>query len=251
MTFEACAALVERGDPERFRAGMAVPLEARRMLFALYAFNIEVSRAPWVTQKPIIAEMRLQWWRDALEEIAEGRAVRRHEVVEELAAHGDAAAARGLDRLVAARRWDVYAEAFADRAALEEYLDATSGELMWQAARLLGQADEAVVRDFAFGVGVANLLRAVPALEARGRKPLVDGRPEGVAALAGDGLAALDRARARRREVGADARPALLAGWAARPVLRQAVREPMKVAEGALKVSPLRFARVSLFGWWV
>jgi len=70
MTFDddlvACAKLVERGDPLRFRTVMAAPLHARRVLFPLYAFNVEVSRAPWVTQEPMIAEMRLQWWRDAL-----------------------------------------------------------------------------------------------------------------------------------------------------------------------------------------
>ena len=46
--FSACAALVERGDPGRFRATMAAPLAARRVLFPLYAFNLEVARAPWV-----------------------------------------------------------------------------------------------------------------------------------------------------------------------------------------------------------
>lgn len=64
MSFDAdltaCAGLVERGDPDRFRAVMAVPVAARRILFPIFAFNIEVSRAPWVTQETVIAEMRLQ-----------------------------------------------------------------------------------------------------------------------------------------------------------------------------------------------
>src|SRR5210317_1238100 len=102
----ACAAIVEKGDPERFAAVMASPLPARRVLFPLYAFNVEVSRAPWVTQETMIAEMRLQWWRDALEEIAEGKPVRRHEVTQPLAGFIDAQGAEILDRLVAARRWD-------------------------------------------------------------------------------------------------------------------------------------------------
>ncbi|MCB1311397.1 MAG: squalene/phytoene synthase family protein, partial [Sedimentitalea sp.] len=63
---DACAGLVQRGDLERFMATMAAPVAARRVLFPLYAFNLEVARAPWVTQEPVIAEMRLQWWRDAL-----------------------------------------------------------------------------------------------------------------------------------------------------------------------------------------
>ncbi|MEQ8366967.1 MAG: phytoene synthase, partial [Roseicyclus sp.] len=62
MSLQACAELVARGDPDRFRATMAAPVDARRVLFPLYAFNIEVSRAPWVTAEPMIAEMRLQFW---------------------------------------------------------------------------------------------------------------------------------------------------------------------------------------------
>ena len=78
---KACAALVQRADPDRFRATMAAPVSARSVLFPVYALNVEVARAPWVTQESMIAEMRLQWWRDALQQIAEGTAVRRHEVV--------------------------------------------------------------------------------------------------------------------------------------------------------------------------
>ena len=78
--WHACAAIVEKGDPDRFLAAMAAPVAARRVLFPLYALNIEVARAPWVTEEAMIAEMRLQWWRDALAEIAAGGQVRRHEV---------------------------------------------------------------------------------------------------------------------------------------------------------------------------
>ena len=81
----ACAAIVQRGDPDRFMATMAAPVAARRVLFPLYAFNVEVARAPWVTEESMIAEMRLQWWRDAVEEVAKGGVVRRHEVVTPLA----------------------------------------------------------------------------------------------------------------------------------------------------------------------
>ena len=232
--FNACAALVERGDPLRFRAAMAAPLAARRVLFPLYAFNVEVARAPWVTQEPMIAEMRLQWWRDVCEEIAEGRAVRRHEVATPLAAVIDGQSAQLLDQLAAARRWDIYRDAFEDAAHFARYLDQTSGNLAWVAARTLGAADENVVRDAAFASGVAAWLMAIPMLEERGRIPLLDGTADGVRTLARDGLDRLARARAQRRKVSAVARPALYHMGAAQAVLRAAVAEPMNVAEGAL-----------------
>src|SRR6056297_1992934 len=129
----ACAQLVERGDPDRFAAVMAAPPQARQALFPIYAFNIEVSRAPWVTQEAMIAEMRLQWWRDALEEIGKGGPVRRHEVVTPLSQILDPESAAVLDRLVAARRWDIYKDAFEDEAHLDSYLRDTAAGLMWVA----------------------------------------------------------------------------------------------------------------------
>ncbi len=254
MSLNACAALVERADPARFRSTMASPVPARRILFPLYAFNVEVARAPWVTEEPMIAEMRLQWWRDALEEIATGEAVRKHEVVDALAAVLDAEGARLLDGLIAARRWDIYKDPFEDAAHFDDYINATSGHLMWTASRLLGAADEHVVREFAYASGVANLFLAIPDLEERGRKPLVDGSIEAVTTLSQRAKTKLDAACRARASVSPAAAVTLTSGYLARPVLHQARIKPDRVARGALGLPPLReslrFAHVALRGWW-
>jgi phytoene/squalene synthetase len=254
MSLNACAALVEKADPERFRATMAAPVPARKILFPLYAFNVEVARAPWVTQEPMIAEMRLQWWRDALEEIATGTKPRKHEVVDALAQVLDAEGAKLLDGLISARRWDVYKDPFEDAAHFDDYIDATAGHLMWTAARLLGQGDDAIIRDFAYAVGVANMFRAIPDLEERGRMPLLDGSEAGVMGLAQRAEAKLTDATKKRREISGAAAPVLYAGYLARPTLRQIRKDPGKVARGALGLPPLRehirFTHVALRGWW-
>jgi hypothetical protein len=238
MSFDAdltaCAALVERGDPRGFRAAMAAPVAARRVLFPLYAFNVEVSRAPWVTQEPMIAEMRLQWWRDVCTEIAEGGTVRRHEVATPLAEVLKPEDGEMLDRLVAARRWDIYREGFEDAAHFDDYLDQTAGTLAWVAARRLGTAEEAVVRQAATGAGIAAWLLAIPQLEDAGRVPLLDGTPEGVKALAQEGQRRLRAVRGQRRAVSRGARPALLHVGAADAVLAAVVRDPGRVAAGEL-----------------
>ena len=64
---------------------MAAPAQYRPSLFVIFAFNLETARAPWMSQETMIAEMRLQWWHDALEEIATGGTGRRHEVLSPLA----------------------------------------------------------------------------------------------------------------------------------------------------------------------
>ncbi|WP_370401678.1 squalene/phytoene synthase family protein [Sulfitobacter sp. JB4-11] len=243
--FSACAAIVERGDPLRFRAVMAAPLPARRVLFPIYAFNIEVARAPWVTQEPMIAEMRLQWWRDVCEEIVQGKPVRRHEVATPLAAAITWQHAQMLDELVAARRWDIYRDPFEDTAHFERYLDQTAGHLAWVAASALGVADEQVVRDAAYAGGVAAWLAAIPELESRGRIPLLDGTGAGVKALAQEGLDRLAKARARRRAVSAAARPAVYHVGAAAAVLKAAVADPTAVADAVLP-DPVEADRVAL-----
>ena len=96
------------------------------------------------------------------------------------------------------------------------------------------------MRRFAYGVGVANWLRAIPKLVAEKRVPLLDGTPEGVRALAQDGLAALKEARANRGAMAASSLPALLPGWQADKILQQAVAAPQRVADGTLGTSEFR-----------
>lgn len=221
----ACAGLVARGDPARFRATMAAPVAMRRMLLPLYAFNLEVARAPWVTREPMIAEIRLQWWRDALEEIAGGGPARRHEVVTPLAAALDPRAARDLDDLVAARRADVEGLDLPDFASLERYLDRTAGTLLWTAARLAGARDASAIRDAGLAQGIAGWLRAMPDLAARGRTVLPPGeRAEGVRNLARTGLDALERFR--QSAVPRGARPVLFVLADVGAELRAARRKP-------------------------
>lgn len=234
MSLSACAALVERGDPERFAAVMAAPAAAQARLFPLYAFNLEVARAPWVSKEPMIAEMRLQWWRDVVAEPV----ARAHEVAGPL--HGVIYAAglpvAVLDALIAARVRDAYGEAFADQAAFDAYLEDTAGGLMWLAAKACGGADEPAARALGWALGLANYLRAVPELEVRGRHPLPDGRAVAVRALAEQGLAKL--AEARR---GAVPKASALAAWQAKGLLMQVQVDPMVVAEGRMGLS--EFAR--------
>jgi phytoene synthase len=240
MSVEACAALVERGDADRFAAVMAAPVALRGRLFVLYAFNLEVARAPWVTKEPMIAEMRLQWWRDVVAEAGAGKPARAHEVAGPLSALiGEAGLpVEVMDRLIEARRWDVYRDPFEDRAAFDAYLADTAGGLMWLAGLACGAGPEpeAPLRELGWAAGLAGFLRAVPELEARGRVPLVDGRAEAVAALAREGLERLTVARGGLRRLGA-AGAATLGAWQAEGLLRLAAREPGRVAEGGLALS--------------
>lgn len=241
MSLGECAERVRAGDPVRFAATMAAPPPARALLWPLYAANLEIARAPWASQEPVVAEMRLQWWIDTLRDLAAGQERPGHPVSEGLAGivARDAGVAGLLTGLAEARRWDCWAEPFEDAAAFDAYLDATAGNLMWAAARLLGAPDaaEAAVRDLAWAGGLAQWLRAAPELEARGRVPLVDGRPEAVRALAARGRARVARARRDAHLVPGAARPALWPAAMAGSILRRAEARPGRVAAGQLATS--------------
>jgi phytoene/squalene synthetase len=238
----ACAQLVHRADRDRFLAIMACPPAARRILFALYAFNVEIARIPWITDEPMIAEMRLQFWRDVLDDIAKGAPPRAHDVAVELAHILRPEHAADLDQLVAMRRWDIYKDPFDDQAHFDAYIAATSGNLIWAAARALGAEDaiKPTIHAYGWATGLANFLRAVPALEGKSRIPLVDGRPQAIKVLAARGLAALRTARAARRNVPKPAAYALYPGWQTQRILQMAHKMPARVAQGGLAQSEFR-----------
>lgn len=247
MSIDACASLLQKGDPDRFLAVISAPLWCREILFPLYAFNLEIARAPWAASQPLVAEMRLQWWRDVLENTRSG-AAKAHEVADPL--HQlirDTGLPVGiLDRMVAARRWDCWSEPFADLAALETYLDDTAGGLIWAGVRALGAPDtaEPAARHYGRAMGMANFLRAVPTLQARGRHPV----PEGckVTDLANLGLEWLSTARKDRKAVPKAAAPALLVGWQTSAILHLA-RKNAEAPDGYLQLS--EFSRRGRLLW--
>ena len=75
---------VRSADRDRFLAALFAPEPARSGLMALLAFDHELARARTVTREPLLAEIRLQWWREAVMEAAGTGAPRAQPVVESL-----------------------------------------------------------------------------------------------------------------------------------------------------------------------
>ncbi len=250
MKINACAALVERGDPDRFAATMAAPPKARETLFPLYAFNLEVARAPWVTTEPLIAEMRLQWWRDVVAAPASGAALA-HEVAGPLhhVIHTKNLSIQTFDKLIAARRWDIGHNPFSTTTDLSDYLEDTGAALMWLAAKSLDAPDaaEKTARDAGWAAALATYLRAVPDLTHRGRVPLPDASNDAIGALAHMGLARLASAHKSRTSIPRHAAPALYPAWQTRALLTLAAIDPACVLQGHLHQS--EFAKRGGLAW--
>jgi len=163
-----CADAVRRHDPDRYLAGLFVPADTRPLIFALYAFNCEIARLGERSREPMLAAVRLQWWRETVEEAAEGRA-RAHPVAISLA---DLFARFSLSMelfagMLDAREFDIGQETFADLGALETYCEATSASLMQIAAQALGVRADDYLRHAGIAYALAGLLRSVPFHAAR------------------------------------------------------------------------------------
>jgi len=173
-SFDHCEALVRAGDKDRFLASLFAPQKYRRALYALFAFNLEVSRTRELAREPMPGEIRLQWWRDALGGAGPG----------DVGAHPVAAALRDvvvryrlpprmLGELIDARTFDLYDEPMASLSDLERYAMQTSSALMEMAGRILCDGRDPGAGDLARHAGVAyaiaGLLRALPVHAARGQ----------------------------------------------------------------------------------
>lgn len=78
--------LVRRVDPDRWLSSRFIgDAQARADVVTLYAYDHELARAPRVASNPILGEIRLTWWREALDEVFDGREVRRHPTAQALA----------------------------------------------------------------------------------------------------------------------------------------------------------------------
>lgn len=75
---------VRAADRDRFLAVLFAPEPVRRGLLALLAFDHELSRTRTVTREPMLARIRLEWWREAAAEAAGDAVPRAQPTVESL-----------------------------------------------------------------------------------------------------------------------------------------------------------------------
>lgn len=69
---DAVRAAARAGERDRYLAALLAPGGLRTDLIALAAFSAELHRARDVVREPMMGEIRLQWWRDALPALARG-----------------------------------------------------------------------------------------------------------------------------------------------------------------------------------
>ncbi|MDZ7627911.1 MAG: squalene/phytoene synthase family protein [Parvularculaceae bacterium] len=155
------ALIAEADEDLNLSLNYAAP-EDRARLAALFAFLIELRRIPSSVSEAPLGEIRLQWHREALDEIVASKRPRAHPVVTALAGAVDVASARPiLETLIDARARLLYEPRFTTLGDLRAFLAAAEAPL---AVLALGSADTARM-GAAQGLAEAHALaRLAPAL---------------------------------------------------------------------------------------
>jgi len=166
--------LLKKTDPDRRLAGLFAPAATRTRLLALYAFNHEIARISDASSESLIGQMKLTWWRDAIEDLYVSPAkVRRHDVTEALAELTDILPKVDLLKLIEARFGDISARPYASLDEVLAYLDITSVLLMRLGLKLAGvEMEDDWVRQAGRAWGLTGLLRAFPHRARNGRAPI-------------------------------------------------------------------------------
>lgn len=163
-----CAELVHAADRDRFIATLFAPEHNRDALYALYAFNIEVSHVRDRAREAAPGEIRLQWWREVLQGERHGEAMASPvaaSLLNTIARHR--LPVKAILTLLDARRFDLYDEPMRTIAELEDYAFKTASALIAMAAQSLGVDAMIVARPMGIAYTLTELLAALPRHAAR------------------------------------------------------------------------------------
>lgn len=171
-----CADQVKQYDRDRYFTSLFAGGERHRALVTLYAFNLEIARTRETVSEPMLGQIRLQWWRDAIGEIYAGSR-RNHPVVFALSTlieRHEPSRAR-FEAMIDGREFDLQEQPPGTLDDLNAYVRSTSGELTCLALELLGARDDASMEigyDAGISWALTGLLKAIPFHAAGGRSYL-------------------------------------------------------------------------------
>ncbi len=158
--------VLRHSDPDRLLLVGFLPAAERLPVAALYALNAEIAKTRAVVSEAMLGSIRLQWWRDALDELFAGERPR-HQCLQPLAdpaRHGRIS--RPLfDTILDARELDLDDAPFRSLDDLVAYAEATTAPLAYLAAELCamdGPETRAALRRVSIAYALVGLMRAVP-----------------------------------------------------------------------------------------
>ncbi len=168
-----CEALLRAGDRDRWLASLFAPPSARPALWAIGAFALEIGGVRARVTQPMLGEMRLRWHLDALADAAgAGEGARAHPVIDALV---DTIARHDLPKdsfeaFIAAATFELYDDPMESAVMFADWSrDWHAAPLRWAVQILGDNPNAAVFAPAGEALGVARVLRNLPATAAAGQ----------------------------------------------------------------------------------
>ena len=149
--------------PDQGMACGFIPADKRDAILTLYAFSAEMQAVKWRTREPMMGEVRLQWWREALLGERPSAEVEAHPLARHVlqGLQHFHLPVSGLVNLVDCMMDDLYDDPPEDMTALELYCGQTVSVLLRYASLMLADGQEAGPADLAGPAGVAFALTQI------------------------------------------------------------------------------------------
>lgn len=161
-----CAELVRKRDYEGFLCTLLLPPESQNSVLALRAFNVELSQVKDSVSQKNLGLMRMQFWRDILQDIYQenpphhpvalelAKAVQRHKLTK-----------RWLTRIIDDREKNLDDRAYRNIKEMETYAENTQSSLLYLTLETLDVKDvhaDHAASHIGKAQGIVTCLRAVP-----------------------------------------------------------------------------------------
>ncbi|XP_039594883.1 NADH dehydrogenase (ubiquinone) complex I, assembly factor 6 isoform X1 [Polypterus senegalus] len=163
---EHCLQLVRTRDYEGFLCSLLLPPESRRSSIAVRAFNVELAQIKDLVSQKTMGLVRMQFWKNALEEIFRDdpphqpvamelwRAIKKHRLTK-----------GWFSRIINTREEDLNDRAYRNIQELETYADNTQSSLLYLLLETQGVKDihaDHAASHIGKAQGIVTCLRAVP-----------------------------------------------------------------------------------------
>ncbi len=158
-----CRDLIQNDDPDHYLISLYAPQDKRNALYALFAFNYEISKISYTVSEPMLGEIRLQWWREVINDIYQDK-LQLHDIVPSLA---EAIERYALPKdlimaMIDGRSQELYPENPDNIVILENYLSLTAGNLSCLMMRILGNDDlDILANKLGLAWGYVGIMRSI------------------------------------------------------------------------------------------
>lgn len=156
---------IRKYDYYRYLCCLLAPACVRGYLITIYAFNNEISKIKYVVTEPMAGHIRLQWWRDAIDEIYNGMPIKHNNpVVNSLY---DLICETDIDKelfhkLIDAREADIDFSVPQNIEALYNYTENTSSNLfrlLCAVCEVRGDASDEAAHHAGIAYGLVDIMR--------------------------------------------------------------------------------------------